>query len=594
MQPVAQFIFDKNLELLEQKGEVQRLGLGLTLGQQLSPQSVVPKIRLLAQTLRSNSLRSFRWSGPDGVEWLFGAEQKAGQLELQAYPLPPAAVAEGGAEVSQWLRYFADHAPFHFGISDPKNRGTFLQWNASSERMFGYAPEEAIGKLTARDLHADEREFQEVLAQVDHGGFQGECSFLRKDGFRFPGRLIVIPIFDDEGQIIERCGFIEDLTEQKKTEKLLEAARSARHHQDRIHQMGRLAGAVAHDINNQLSAIICAADLLKDSVPEKSEGRADLEVILGAVRSASALMRKLLVFTGRQVTVRHTICFQDWMQQTTSFFKRLLSEKVQLKLVCEAPGWIYFDHNDLEQVMVNLLVNSDKAMPSGGEIIVRCWQSEESTHISVEDPGVGMSRALQDKVFEPFYTTRDEGTGLGLSNVRELMENAGGTLRLTSAPQQGTTVHLMLPKAPAVGSRQQSGPAPAMSNKKLRGQVLLVEDQAHVRDSLTKSLRYLGLQVSSVGSLQQARYRLARMERLQVLLTDSRLPDGSGVELLPEVKAVYPEATCLLMSGYLGEEQQGENQAFDGFLAKPFTRELLWELLHNQLSADTGESEPEV
>ena len=474
-------------------------------------------------------------------------------------------------DLDQRLSLFAEYAPLHFGITDPDNGGTFLKWNQISEEMFGYTPDEVIGKLKAIDLHADQSEFNSVLVAVDQGGFDGECTFRRKDGSVFLGRLIVKPVVAENGHIIERCGFIQDLSESKRIQAELEARRQQQYHEDRIYQMGRLAGVIAHDINNVLSSILCTAQLVSMDLEDHHLAQHDLKTIEQAVDSASELMRKLLVFTGRQVTEPQSVHLKSWLKQHSLFFRRLLRRSTSFELQSQSTGILHIDPNDLQQILINLLVNGDKSMPDGGTLILRSRDVKDRVEIEVEDQGIGMSLELQQKIFEPFFTTRAEGTGLGLSTVKDITEKAQGILSLDSTVGVGTCVKLSFPRVIEQIEMEKSQSHSHPSSFHRLGQVLLVDDQDEVRVPIARALRKMGFQVQEASSKSETLERLSYLERLDLFMTDSKLSDGDGKDLLPTVLKHFPNVTSILFSGYLSSFNEESTHLFDARLSKPLS-----------------------
>jgi len=495
-------------------------------------------------------------------------------------------------DLDEGFRRFAEHAPIHFGITDPEAGGTFLAWNQISEEMFGYSAEDAIGVLTARDLHASEEEFLAVLEAVDRGAFDGECVFLRKDGSTFPGRLRVVPVLGPGGGIVERCGFIEDLTDTKRMLAELEEQRQHHYQEDRIYQMGRMSGVIAHDINNLLSGILFSSQLAKEDLGADHPCSADLDTIESAVTSAAGLMRKLLSFTGRQVSERQVVGVRSWIGSQHSFLERLIRPTTQLEIDCQSERSVWMDPADLQQVVVNLLVNGDNAMAEGGVLTLGSRDAGEEVEVFVADTGRGIPPELVEKIFQPYFTTRDDGTGLGLSTVREIVESAGGTLRLTSEVGMGTCVTLSLPVEASDVVMSTAPSSSITSPGSFGGQVLVVDDQPEVRTPLLRALRRAGFQVREAESLREARSTLQGMERLRVLVVDSKLTDGSGEDLIPLVRERFPQAKCLLISGYLSTISQQGLALFDARLAKPFSLQQLYTTLEFLLTSGPEDAHP--
>ncbi len=519
----------------------------------------------------------FRHRSSTGFEWFCSVEPDDGGLTMRAVPLP-AADRMSADDTLQPLGRFADHAPFHFGIVDARERGRFVAWNGASEGLFGWTADEATD-LTARDLHASEGEFLAMLAAVEQGTFDGECTFVRKDGSTFTGRYIVVPVRDDDGAIVERCGFIEDLTARKQDERALAEAQRLSGHDDRVRLMGQLAGGIAHDFNNLLTAIMSSAEMLAVECRNLPNATEDLAIIGAAARSASSLTRRLLTFTRNKVEAPRVVDVPRWFKELLPFLQRFVPERVRFEHALEGEGAIQIDPNELEQVVLNLVVNAVGAMPEGGALTLRCRCLDGRMLLEVEDTGVGMTADLQERVFEPFFTTRAEGTGLGLSTARAIVRRAGGEIWVLSAADRGSCFSVSVPLC-GEESKTSSAPAPqaVAARTPQAGFVLLVEDQPDVRYAVERLLKVMGYEVRSEPDVRSGKRALEELERCTHVLTDYMLPDGTGLDLLEDTRAIFPDAHAVLMSGYLQELEAADRQ-FDRLIAKPFTRSQLSQLL---------------
>jgi len=508
------------------------------------------------------------------VEWACRMEPAKGGVVLTVTSLPPLLNVQPAAD--KRVGQFIDHAPFHLSIADARERGRILVWNRASIAMFGYSVEEAISQLTARDLYAHESDFLAMLAAVEEGTFDGECELCRKDGTTFVGRVIVTPRREDEA-IVERCTIIEDVSLAKQAERKLEEAQRLAGHDDRVRLMGQLAGGIAHDFNNLLTAIMSSAEMLELECRELPGAAEDLTVITSAARSASSLTRRLLTFTRNKVEAPRRIDVRGWFSELLPFLQRFVPERIRFEHETEGDGAIEIDPNELEQVVLNLVVNAVGAMPDGGALTLRCRCLDGRMLLEVEDTGVGMPAELQERVFEPFFTTRAEGTGLGLSTARAIVRRAGGEIWVLSAADSGSCFSVSVPLC------EEALPAPAPTTPKPRrtehcGVALLVEDQPDVRYAVERLLHSMGYDVRAEPDVRSGKHALEEMESCALLLTDYMLPDGTGLDLIEDARAIFPDAHAVLMSGYL-QELEAADQSFDRLIAKPFTRSQLSELL---------------
>lgn len=530
--------------------------------------------RGLQAAMKAPHATRFRWV-QDGAQWLCRVEQDGEGFVLHASVLPGlAAVAESAGHR---IGRFMDEAPFHVSVADALDSGRIVVWNESSREMFGYSSAEARCGLTARDLYASESDHLAMLAAVERGRSLTECTMKRRDGTTFAGRVLVMPGRDAQGVITERFTFIEDVSGAQKAERERSETLRVAGHDDRVRLMGQLAGGIAHDFNNLLTAIMSSAELLALQCRDQPDATEDLAVITNAARSGSSLTRRLLTFTRNKVEAPRRIDVPTWFSELLPFLQRLVPERVRFEHAMEGLGAIEIDPNELEQVVLNLVVNAVGAMPDGGALTLRCRCMDSRMLLEVEDTGVGMPADLHERVFEPFFTTRAEGTGLGLATARAIVRRAGGEIWVLSASGNGSCFSVSVPLCEAAPPAEHaSRPTPAPSGD--RGFALLIEDQADVRYAVERLLRSMGFDVRAEPDVRSGKHALEELERCTLLLTDYMLPDGTGLDLIDDAREVFPQAHAVLMSGYL-QELEVVDERFDRLIAKPFTRTQLWELL---------------
>jgi len=522
-----------------------------------------------------------------GCEWLCRVEPDGEGFVLHASALPESIL---GDETPRYrVGRFMDKAPFHVSVADALDGGRIVVWSQYSSSMFGYTATEALGGLTARDLYASESDHLAMLAAVEGGRSSTECTMKRKDGTSFVGRVLVMPGRNGAGALTERCTFIEDLSAAQQAERELSEAHRLAGHDDRVRLMGQLAGGIAHDFNNLLTAIMSSAELLELQCRELPEATEDLAVITNAARSGSSLTRRLLTFTRNKVEAPRRIDVPAWFSELLPFLQRLVPERVRFEHAMEGLGAIEIDPNELEQVVLNLVVNAVGAMPDGGVLTLRCRCVDHRMLLEAEDTGIGMPADLHERVFEPFFTTRAEGTGLGLSTARAIVRRAGGEIWVLSATGNGSCFSVSIPLCASIPAAEPlAQPSPASPGD--RGFALLIEDQADVRYAVERLLRSMGFDVRAEPDVRSGKHALEEMERCTLLLSDYMLPDGTGLDLIEDVRAVFPEAHAVLMSGYL-QELEVADERFDRLIAKPFTRTQLLELLASLESSQVGPSD---
>jgi PAS domain S-box-containing protein len=362
--------------------------------------------------------------------------------------------------------------------------------------------------------------------------------------------------------------------------------------------LGRLAGGVAHDFNNLLMVMGGCSELLERSLPKESAARVYLDQIQRTTEKASSITKQLLAFSRKQVLEIRVMDLHVALTASEFMLPRLLGSDIELTFRHEAAhSWILSDPAQIEQVIMNLAVNSRDAMPEGGHLAVstrnapKLPQGEEHAEenqnwvvLEVEDTGTGMDEQTRARIFEPFFTTKldGRGTGLGLATVYGIVKQSQGHIRVDSTPGQGTRFEIYFPAVspPTQPKASPSLPAAIETDSGVNATILIADDEAALRHAITEILRSNGYKVLEAESSTEA-LELARQHRgkLEILLTDIVMPGLRGPELARRVAKVHPEVQIVYMSGYaegLPEAQLPENSTF---LQKPFRFATLLEQL---------------
>ncbi len=388
------------------------------------------------------------------------------------------------------------------------------------------------------------------------------------------------PLHDPEDGIVGVLGLAVDITDIQRLQEQLEQA-------TRLESIGRLAGGIAHDFNNVLAAISGFAELAQLQLPEQSPARDHLRHILEAVERASQLVSQLLAFARRRVIAPQALSVNEHIEQLAPFLQRVLGEDVQLHCMLDAEtGNVRADPIQLEQVLMNLASNARHAMPNGGKLTIetqnvaldhaytqlhRGVQPGEYVLISLTDTGHGIAPEHLPHIFEPFYSARPSGTGMGLATVYGIVNQAKGHIWVYSEPNRGTTFKIYLPRIeePAQPLPARATPTQIQSGN---GVVLVVEDNPDVRETMGEMLRLLGYSVLLASHPQEA-LRLAAANTIDLLISDVVLPEMRGSELAHALTVMQPNLKVLFMSGYTENSviEQGELKPGVAFLAKPFT-----------------------
>jgi hypothetical protein len=364
----------------------------------------------------------------------------------------------------------------------------------------------------------------------------------------------------------------------------------------KMEAIGRLAGGVAHDFNNLLTVILGYSDLLLREIPPGHPGHGQLNEIRKAGQQASSLTRQLLAFSRRQVLEFRAVDLNRSVAEMEKMIARLVGEDVHVRTrLGRDAGTARADPGQVEQVILNLVVNSRDAMPTGGSLAIETTdavvrEGEEDglggtlrpgryVRLTVADTGSGIDAETRKRIFEPFFTTKPagKGTGLGLATVHGIVVQSGGQIALETEPGKGTSFHVFLPR-----SAEESGaPEPSREEapRPASAAILVVEDEATIRDVVSETLRKAGYRVQSADSAEAAlaQHFQARREPFSLLLTDLVLPGMSGFDLATRLRGVCPGIRVLGMTGYIDREvlDGASGASFEGLLQKPFRPEAL-------------------
>lgn len=494
---------------------------------------------------------------------------------------------------------------WHWSATD--NR---LTWDDALRRIYGVGPDERIAGYEdfIGRVHPDDRGLVEATvrqAMAEGGRLDYEFRIVLPDGrvrwIADQGR--VAP--GKSGGAAGMTGACQDVTDRRAAEEQLRGAH-------RMESVGRLAGGVAHEANNQMSVVIGAADFILRRQDLPPAVRTDAEYIRAAAERTAAVTAQLLAFSRQQVLRPQVLDLNGVVEKFRPVLQRTLGEDsaVVLRLAAEV-GPVRADPGQLEQVLLNLALNARDAMPRGGTLAVETSMTELTASsgapqgvavrpgayalLAVSDTGHGMDAGTLAHIFEPFFTTKGvgQGTGLGLATVYGIVKQSEGYVWASSEPGEGTTFRIYLPRAEARVElpAEERARVPAATGEL----VLVVEDDAAVRAIAARALEESGYRVLEAGGGAQAIELLGRNGTVPALvLTDVVMPGMSGTELAAELARLAPGTPVLFTSGHTDGEimRRGLLEPGAAFIAKPFSPEALALAVRRQMAAAAAVRDP--
>jgi len=441
-----------------------------------------------------------------------------------------------------------------------------LNANARYCELHGWEPDELIGSSLlgmTKDVEKGRQAIARVLEEGSTDFF--ETVHIGKDGTEvFLESNAVLIEYDGKPAILATS---RNISARKRLEQELVQAQ-------KMEAIGQLAGGIAHDFSNLLTAIIGSAELMRDIDGLPTEARECVEDVLASAERGSRLTRELLAFGRKQATQPEPVNINKRIEEVARWLSRLLDDSVVIRLaLARDVGAVYADPVQLEQIVLNLAVNARDAMPDGGTLTIETANvelGEKLVRLSVRDTGVGMDKATIDNAFTPFFTTKPKGkgTGLGLATVYGIVKQNGGKVHIDSVLGAGSTVHVFLPHLDV--DVESIRPPPPRSVQPGHESVLVVEDDKGVRSTVRRILRAAGYDVVVAASADAAFDLFGQLRgAFDAVITDVQMPGMNGVELAVSLRKLRPDLPIVLMSGHFDATSVGDCEDVE-FVPKPF------------------------
>jgi two-component system cell cycle sensor histidine kinase/response regulator CckA len=513
------------------------------------------------------------------IYWFLGRMNRIARAETE---LRLAAIKESEARFQAIIENAADI------VSIVDFEGVRRYVSPAVTRVLGFDPGELLGKSFFELVHPDDAPVTRLLLNEvgqQPGNVRSEEVRIRHvDGSWRTMNLTAKNLQDVrgiEGIVVNN----RDITHQKALETELRQSQ-------RMETVGQLAGGVAHDFNNLLTAINGRTEFLAEAKNLDASQREDVEEIRLATGRAASLTRQLLAFSRKQLLTPRIVDLNGVIRGMEPMLRRLIGEDILVQVVQQEDlGHIVADSGQLEQILLNLSLNSRDAMPDGGVLRIKtanvnaaaaglstATDASDLVMLYVSDTGQGMDDHTRDHIFEPFFTTKPEGkgTGLGLSTVYGIVKQSGATITVDTALGRGTEFRIYFPRTQAELSAPEASPVRQKGSERL----LLVEDDRSVRELAERIFRDRGYRVKATAEGTEAlRVFAAAPHEIDMVVTDLIMPGMSGRELVQALHQIRPDLKALYVSGYTEDEivRRGLHDPSVAFLQKPFTAD---ELVH--------------
>src|SRR5438067_1568431 len=494
------------------------------------------------------------------------------------------------------------------GVISADVNGKVIMLNSEAEKLTGWSSKEAIGKplKSVFDVTVD----LATQAKAQKSGYRSEAQSIllnlpenvtltSRDGNERIIEQVASPIRDNKNEVAGVVLVFRDITERQRSE-------GERRKAEALEQLGLLAGGIAHDFNNLLTAIIGNISLASLLLPPNNEMTGRLNDAKNASLRARDLAQQLLTFARGGAPIKKTASIGNLIQDTVSFSLRGSHSRSEFSLGADL--WqAEIDAGQISQVIANLAVNADQAMPNGGTLHVSCENYRHSNtngsssvidlppgnyvRVSITDEGVGIPERYLKRIFDPYFTTKPKGNGLGLASTYSIIKNHQGLITVESEINVGSTFTIYLPAAArtsAAEEKQRSTTGPITGH----GRVLVVDDEEAIRDLVEFTLSHLGYSVSTAGTalagVELYRQKLEIGERFDLVILDLTLPGGmGGKEALKHLIEIDPDVNAIVSSGYATDATMSRYQdfGFRGVIAKPYEASELGRIVHDAIEA---------
>ncbi|HED33591.1 MAG TPA: PAS domain S-box protein [Gammaproteobacteria bacterium] len=476
------------------------------------------------------------------------------------------------------------------GVITIDEKGIVHSFNHSAEKMFGYLVEEISGKNINclmpppyASLHDAYLHKYTITGEKSIIGKGRDLSGLRKNGETFPMHLLVAELPRDLDGNRRFIGSCIDLTEQKKNEEQLRRTQ-------KMDALGKLTGGIAHDYNNMLGVVLGYSELLQGKLEGQSKLQEYVSNIIRAGERGAKLTRKLLTFSRERSIDIEKLDINRVIREEQDMLEKTLTARIKLEFRLGHDLWpVYLDESELEDAVLNMSINAMHSIEGNGQLTIETSNEKvgfantevsglvpgDYVRLDVSDNGCGMSEAIRERIFEPFFSTKgDKGTGLGLSQVYGFVNRSGGVIRVDTSPGKGSVFSLYFPRyqGESVNVRAVENSRYTDINTEVRRNVLVVDDEPALLNLAREILNSQNYRVFYAEGAKQA-LEILQVEKIDVLISDIIMPYMDGYTLASHVQEKYPNVRIQLVSGFSGEENldSRNEQLSQELIYKPYS-----------------------
>ena len=466
--------------------------------------------------------------------------------------------------------------------------GVIQTWNHGAEQIFGYSEAEAVGQPIALVApEARRHEEGDILERVREGLPVKHFETVRqhKDGHLIPVSLSISPVRDGKGNVIGASHIARDITERNQFEEQLRQAQKSE-------SLAVLAGGLAHDFNNLLTGVMGNASLVADDLGTQHPAVPRLMEILNASERAALLVRQMLAYAGKGRFVLQPLDLSAQVAEIASLIRTSVSPSVHvdLHLAKDLPA-VDADASQIHQLIMNLVINAGEAIEGPGAVTIATFarrsDSELQVVLEVKDTGCGMDESIRERIFDPFFSTKFTGRGLGLAAVLGIIRSHNGSISVESAPGAGSTFTIVLPATDSPAEVASRDPQFELHGD---GRVLVVDDEDLVRNMARVALERFGYTVETAADGQLAVAAVsARPAAFDAVLLDLTMPAMGGDQALREIHAIRRDIPVVLSSGFSEGEalRRFADRGLAGFLQKPYTASALARKMKQAIQRET-------